>query len=92
MKHLKDIFKDKDGNYSLREMVTVLFVLVVIISWIADQFLGFEAPEYMFYGFISLVGAGLFGYSLEGRGRNPFFKRHKRQSSNNEESVEDTNN
>ena len=62
---LKHLMKDKEGNYSLREAVTLVFVAATLISWIAQQFLGIEIPEYMFYSFVSLIGAGCFGYSLE---------------------------
>ena len=61
----KDIIKDKDGEYSLREIATILFVLILIASWAVDTFTRFQVQEYMFYAFSSLVGAGVFGYSLE---------------------------
>ncbi len=61
----KDIIKDKDGEYSLREITTILFVLILIASWAVDTFTHFQVQEYMFYAFASLVGAGVFGYSLE---------------------------
>ncbi len=59
------LFKDKDGNTSLRELITALSILVIIISWIAEQFFYKHIPEFMFYSFVSLVGAGCFGYSIE---------------------------
>lgn len=59
------LFKDKDGNFSLRELVIALFILVVIVSWIAQQFFKLDVPEFMFYSFVSLIGAGCFGYSIE---------------------------
>lgn len=62
---LKQVLKDKEGNYALREVVTLVFVLISIISWIAQQFFGIEVPEFMFYSFISIIGAGCFGYSIE---------------------------
>lgn len=62
---LQQLFKDKNGSFSLRELAVALFVLVIIISWIAQQFFGLNVPEFMFYSFVSLVGAGCFGYSLE---------------------------
>ncbi|MGQ0829339.1 MAG: hypothetical protein ACT4ON_13205 [Bacteroidota bacterium] len=62
--------KDKDGNFSLREVITLIYVLMSIISWVGQQFLGVEVPEYMFYAFISMIGAGTFGYSLEKRSKN----------------------
>ena len=65
MKFLEQLFKDKNGSFSLRELATALFILVVIVSWIAKQFFKYDVPEFMFYSFVSLVGAGCFGYSLE---------------------------
>ena len=61
----EQLLKDKDGNYNLRELVTLIFVLISIISWIAEQFFKISVAEYMFYSFISIVGAGCFGYSIE---------------------------
>ena len=64
---IHQLLKDKDGNFSLREVITIIYVLMSIISWIAQQFFGSHIPEYMFYAFISMIGAGTFGYSLEKR-------------------------
>ena len=61
----QQLFKDKDSNFSLRELAIALFILVLIISWIAKQFFKLDVPEFMFYSFTSLVGAGCFGYSIE---------------------------
>jgi choline-glycine betaine transporter len=66
----KSLLKDKSGNYSLREFVSLLFVLVIIASWIAHQFFDKEVPEYMFYAFVSIVFAGCFGYSIERKDRH----------------------
>ena len=62
---VQGIFKDKEGQYAIRELATVLFVLALLVSWVAEQFFGIPAPEYMFYAFASLVGTGCFGYSIE---------------------------
>lgn len=62
---VKQILKDKDGNYALRETVTMIFVFVTLISWLAQQFFAVAVPEYMFYSFVSIIGAGCFGYSIE---------------------------
>lgn len=62
---INQLFQDKNGSYSLRELAVLLFIAVIIISWIARQFFRLEIPEFMFYSFVSLVGAGCFGYSLE---------------------------
>ena len=62
---IHQLFKDKNETFSLREVAIALFILVLITSWIAKQFFSLEVPEFMFYSFTSLVGAGCFGYSLE---------------------------
>ena len=62
---LQQLFKDKNGSFSLRELAVALFILVIIASWIAQQFFKLDVPEFMFYSFVSLVGAGCFGYSIE---------------------------
>jgi len=36
-----------------------------IIAWVSQQFFGLHIPEYMFYSFMSMIGASAFGYSLE---------------------------
>jgi hypothetical protein len=67
--YAKEVLKDKQGTYSMREFVTLVFVLVTIISWIAHQFFGKQVPEYMFYSFVSIIAAGCFGYSFEKKTR-----------------------
>ena len=62
---LKQLFKDKDGSFSLRELSTAVSILALIISWIGAQFFIMAVPEFMFYTFASLIGAGCFGYSME---------------------------
>jgi len=61
----KELLKDKNGQYSIREIVIALLVFAVLISWIAKQFYNKDVPEFMFYSFVSLIGAGCFGYSIE---------------------------
>jgi hypothetical protein len=68
---IHQIMKDKDGNFSLREVITLVYVVMSIISWVGQQFFGVAVPEYMFYAFISMIGAGTFGYSLEKRSKFP---------------------
>lgn len=62
---LKQLFKDKNNCYSLREIATALLLLALLASWIAKQFFHKDIPEFMFYSFATLVGAGCFGYSIE---------------------------
>ena len=76
---LKSLLKDKGGCYSLREMITLVFVLIIIVSWIGQQFFSIAVPEYMFYSFVSLVGAGYFGYSIE---RKPTFNKRFKNDDN----------
>ncbi|WP_207515040.1 hypothetical protein [Longitalea luteola] len=62
---ITELLKDKNGAFNLRELAIAIFILVIVISWIAKQFYGKEVPEYMFYSFVSLIAAGCFGYSIE---------------------------
>lgn len=62
---IKQLFKDKNGNFSLREFAVAAFILVIITSWAARQFFQLEVPEYMFYTFATMIGTGCFGYSIE---------------------------
>lgn len=62
---IKDILRDKNGGFSLREVIIAIIVFIILISWIAQQFFGKAIPEFMFYSFISLIAAGCFGYSIE---------------------------
>jgi hypothetical protein len=62
---LQQLMKDKNGSYSMRELVIAILLLVLIISWIGQQFFGKQVPDSMFYTFASLIAAGTFGYSFE---------------------------
>lgn len=62
---IHQLLQDKDGNFSLREAIAVIYVLMSIIAWISQQFFGLHIPEFMFYSFMSMIGASAFGYSLE---------------------------
>jgi hypothetical protein len=61
----RQLFKDKNNCYSLREAATAILLLALIACWIGQQFFSRQVPEFMFYSFASLIGAGCFGYSLE---------------------------
>ena len=69
---IKTILRDKSGAFSLRELVVAIFVLATLTAWISEQFFSLTCPEYMFYGFVSLIAAGCFGYSIEKTINNPF--------------------
>lgn len=65
IKFLKQILKDKTGNYSLRELVIAISMALVVLSWITQLIFDVSTPEYMFYSIVSLIAAGCFGYSIE---------------------------
>jgi len=67
---IHQILQDKDGNFSMREALAIVYVLITIIAWITQQFFGMQVPEYMFYSFMSMIGAAAFGYSLEKKSDN----------------------
>ncbi len=62
---IHQLLQDKDGNFSLREAIAMVYVLMSIIAWVSQQFFGLHIPEFMFYSFMSMIGASAFGYSLE---------------------------
>ncbi|MFB6453807.1 hypothetical protein ACE38W_00945 [Chitinophaga sp. Hz27] len=61
----QQLLKDKNGSYSLRELVIAVLLVALVISWIGQQFFGKEIPESMFFTFASLIAGGTFGYSFE---------------------------
>lgn len=63
--YIREIFKDKDGRYSFRELAVAILLIMLIISWVADQFFNKPIQEYMFFSIVSLIGAGCFSYSME---------------------------
>lgn len=63
--YIREIFRDKNGRFSLRELAVAVLLLILIISWAADQFFNKPVPEFIFYSITSLVGAGCFSYSIE---------------------------
>ncbi|HEY0749873.1 MAG TPA: hypothetical protein VGD26_01880 [Chitinophagaceae bacterium] len=68
---IEQILQDKNGNFSLREALTIILILIIVVSWVAQQFFGKNIPEFMFYSFISLIAASCFGYSLERKSFEP---------------------
>jgi hypothetical protein len=67
---LKEILRDKNGAFSLRECLIAILIIIILVSWIAQQFFSKAVPEFMFYSFISLIAAGCFGYSIEKKAFN----------------------
>lgn len=62
---IHQLLKDKDGNFSMREVTALIYILMSIIAWVSQQFFGKDVPEFMFFSFMSMIGAAAFGYSLE---------------------------
>jgi hypothetical protein len=65
IKFIKATFRDKQQNPSGRELTVFAFVLIVIASWIGEQFFGKHIPQWMFVSFISLIAAGVGLYTIE---------------------------
>jgi choline-glycine betaine transporter len=65
IKYLKELLKDKTHNYSLREFVIAISMILIVVSWFAQILFNKSTPEFMFYSIVSLVAAGCFGYSIE---------------------------
>lgn len=62
---LKSTFSDKQQNPSGRELTVFLFVLMVVASWIGEQFFGKHIPQWMFVLFVSVITAGIGLYTIE---------------------------
>jgi len=62
---IKGTFRDKLNKPSGRELTIFVFVIMVIISWIGEQFFGKHIPQWMFISFISLITAGIGLYTFE---------------------------
>lgn len=58
-------FQDKLGRASGRELTVFVFVCAAMVAWIGDQFLGFPLREYVFYGLLTVITAGLGFYTFE---------------------------
>lgn len=65
MEFIKGTLRDKLNKPSGRELTIFLFVLMVIISWIGEQFFDKHIPQWMFISFISLIAAGMGLYTFE---------------------------
>ncbi len=74
---IRQLLKDKNNSYSLRELVIAILLVATVISWIAQQFFGKNMPDSMFYTFASLIAGGCFGYSFERKARDPIDQQTK---------------
>jgi hypothetical protein len=55
-KFFSDLLKVND-RYSFKRVLIALFVMVILISWIAQQFFFIRIPEYMFHLLVDLLKA-----------------------------------
>ncbi|MFI5140761.1 MAG: hypothetical protein ACHQII_00265 [Bacteroidia bacterium] len=78
---IKGTFKDKRQSPSGREATVLIFVGVVIASWIGEQFYDKHVPEFMFLGFIGVITAGIGLYTVE----KPMNENEKNKSNNTED-------
>ncbi|QHS60836.1 hypothetical protein [Chitinophaga agri] len=65
------LLRDKDGQYSLREITICMSFLVLLTSWIVQPLFSRSMPECMFFILGGLVVAGCLGYSLEKKSPPP---------------------
>ena len=79
---IQQIFRDKTGSYSMRELVIAILLVALLVSWIARQFFGHDVPEFMFFSFSSLIAAGCFGYTFEKKGNGLPFQIADNQQAN----------
>ena len=63
--YFKNLLRDKTNNYSLRELVIAISMVLVIASFVAQLVFNISTPEFMFYSIVSLIATGCFGYSIE---------------------------
>lgn len=62
---IKATFQDKQQNPSGRELTVFVFVLIVITSWIGQQFFHKPIEQWMFLTFIGVITAGIGLYTIE---------------------------
>lgn len=65
IKFIKATFKDKQHNPSGRELTVFVFMVMVVASWIGEQFFDKHIPRWMFASFILLIAAGIGLYTIE---------------------------
>ena len=60
---LKEVFKDVDGNFSSKRVVTLVAMLLVSIAFIANMFFGVTINQPMYNGLLNIVmiGTGFIG-------------------------------
>ncbi|MHB8260473.1 MAG: hypothetical protein ACYDCN_17310 [Bacteroidia bacterium] len=90
LEFIKGTFKDKKQNPCGREVTVFIFVLIVITSWIAEQFYDKHIPEFMFLGFIGVITAGIGLYTIE-KPMSDNFNNPNNNNNNDENNHETTN-
>ena len=87
---IKGTIRDKRQSPSGREATVLIFVCVVIASWIGEQFFDKHVPEFMFLGFIGVITAGIGLYTVE----KPINESEKNNNANttNDENISNQTN
>jgi hypothetical protein len=65
MQNCSYFLRDKNGNLSLRELTIVILLICLLMSWIGDQFLGFEVDATVFLTLAGTLSSCQLGYSVE---------------------------
>jgi len=87
---IKGTIRDKRQSPSGREATVLIFVCVVIASWIGEQFFDKHVPEFMFLGFIGVITAGIGLYTVE-KPINENEKNNNTNTTNDENNTSNTN-
>jgi hypothetical protein len=87
---IKGTIRDKRQSPSGREATVLIFVCVVIASWIGEQFFDKHVPEFMFLGFIGVITAGIGLYTVE-KPINENEKNNNTNTTNDENNTSSTN-
>lgn len=53
------MFSDVDNQISSKRVITFIFVLSVLITWVANLFFTMQVSEFIFNGLLYMVGVGL---------------------------------
>ncbi len=48
-----------DGKYNMKRVLVALFVVMLVISWIVQQFFLVNIPEYMFHLLADLIKSAM---------------------------------
>jgi len=55
METLKNILKSKNGNYSIKKILLLVFTIAILTSWVGQQFFGKEISENMLAQLVNIL-------------------------------------